>query len=253
MKVKKGVHLIYKNKGETPLFAMEEYRKEKGIPKEISLTYAGRLDPMAKGLLLILSGDEVFNKEKYTNLKKIYKFHILFGVSTDTGDILGKVKNSPQVRPVEKIQNTNMQEVLKSFIGKQEQQYPMYSSKTVNGIPLWQYARDGLHLEEIPKHEIEIFDLQLEVLEIKKGKEILNDVENRIQKLSGDFRQEEIIHSWKENLKNSIEEEFIVVTCVTEVSSGTYIRVLSESVGDKLNVPALAYSIERIQVGKYKI
>ncbi len=251
MELKKGIHLIYKNEGETPLFAMEEYRKEKGIPKEISLTYAGRLDPMAKGLLLVLSEDEVFNKEKYTNLKKIYKFQILFGVSTDTGDVLGIVTSNKKQET--KIQNTEIQKILKSFVGKQEQNYPMYSSKTVNGIPLWQYARGDLKLEEIPKHEIEIFDLKLEGLEIKKGKEILNEVENRTQKLSGDFRQEEIINSWKESLENLKEEEFFIATCIAEVSSGTYIRVLSESIGEKLNTPSLAYNIERIQIGEYKL
>ncbi len=252
MEVKKGIHLIYKNEGETPLFAMEEYRKEKGIPKEISLTYAGRLDPMASGLLIVLEGDEVFNKEQYNNLKKIYKFQILFGVSTDTGDILGKVKNKNSEHK-NNISEEEIQKILESFVGKQEQNYPMYSSKTVNGIPLWQYARENLYLKEIPKHEIEIFDLKLEELEIKKGKEILNDVENRIKKLSGDFRQEEIINSWKETLKDFLEQEFVVAECIADVSSGTYIRVLSESVGERLNTQSLAFSIERIQIGEYKI
>lgn len=247
----KNIHLIYKNEGETPLFVMEEYRKEKGISKEVSLTYAGRLDPMAKGMLIVLEGEEVFNKEKYNNLKKTYKFQIFFGFSTDTGDILGKVKiQNSKIKS--EITENKIQETLKTFIGKQEQKYPMYSSKTVKGVPLWQYARGDLQLEEIPKHEIEIFDLKLEGLEKKKGEEILNEVQNRIQKLSGDFRQEEIISSWKESLEN-LEEEFFIATCIAEVSSGTYIRVLAESVGEKLNTSSLAYSIERIQIGDYKM
>ena len=70
--------------------------------------------------------------------------------------------------------------------------------------------------------------------------------------MSGDFRQEEIINSWKESLED-LKEEFFIATCVAEVSSGTYIRVLAESVGEKLNTPSLAYSIERIQIGDYKL
>jgi tRNA pseudouridine(55) synthase len=248
----KNIHIINKKEGETPLFAMEEYRKEKGILKEVSLTYAGRLDPMASGLLIVLEGDEVFNKEKYNNLKKTYKFQILFGFSTDTGDILGKVKNHKS-ESKSNISEEEIQKILKSFIGKQEQNYPMYSSKTVKGIPLWQYARENLDLKEIPKHEIEIFDLKLNNFETKKGKDILLNIENRIKKLSGDFRQEEIINSWKETLKDFLEQEFVVAECVADVSSGTYIRVLSESIGEKLNTQSLAFSIERIQIGEYKI
>ena len=55
------------------------------------MTYAGRLDPMASGVLLVLAGEETKNKDKYLGLDKEYDFEILFGFATDTYDILGKV------------------------------------------------------------------------------------------------------------------------------------------------------------------
>ena len=53
------------------------------------MTYAGRLDPMASGLLIVLAGEETKNKEKYLNLDKEYLFEVLFGFKTVTYDFLG--------------------------------------------------------------------------------------------------------------------------------------------------------------------
>ena len=80
--------IVEKSVGETPLQALEAFRERErlgGIP----LTYAGRLDPMASGKLLILIGDECKKRDTYTGLDKRYRFEVLFGARTDTGDILG--------------------------------------------------------------------------------------------------------------------------------------------------------------------
>ncbi len=91
--------ILNKKEGETPLQALERLRSSNSKYKDAKMTYAGRLDPMASGLLIILIGDEVKNKEKYLKLNKEYEFEVLFGFATDTYDILGKVvKNgSPDV------------------------------------------------------------------------------------------------------------------------------------------------------------
>ena len=61
----KKVIVLNKKEGETPLEAMEAFRASNKQYKDFKMTYAGRLDPMASGLLLVLVGDEVKNKEKY--------------------------------------------------------------------------------------------------------------------------------------------------------------------------------------------
>src|SRR3989344_2297636 len=80
---------LYKKEGQTPLEAMEEFRKENLEYKDQKMTYAGRLDPMAEGVLLILTGDDCKEKQKYLGLNKEYEFEILWGFQTDTYDILG--------------------------------------------------------------------------------------------------------------------------------------------------------------------
>src|SRR3989344_9613864 len=90
----KNIIVLNKKEGETPLEALENFRPRNKEYKDIKMTYAGRLDPMASGLLLVLVGKEIKNKEKYLALNKEYDFKILFGFATDTYDILGRVTHS---------------------------------------------------------------------------------------------------------------------------------------------------------------
>ena len=85
--------ISYKNLGETPLACLEKMRLEHGIGAEIPMTYAGRLDPMAEGVMILLVGEECKNKEQYLGLDKTYGFEVLVGFQTDTYDLLGLVKS----------------------------------------------------------------------------------------------------------------------------------------------------------------
>ncbi|MCA9363758.1 hypothetical protein KC727_00880, partial [Candidatus Kaiserbacteria bacterium] len=80
---------IEKRIGETPLEAAERLRVTLGLSADIPLAYAGRLDPMASGKLLVLIGDECKKQEQYHTLDKEYTFEVLFGVRSDTADVLG--------------------------------------------------------------------------------------------------------------------------------------------------------------------
>jgi tRNA U55 pseudouridine synthase TruB len=65
--------LIDKKVGETPLELINRIRIEMPELKDERLSYAGRLDPMAEGQMLILVGDENDNREKYLGLDKEYE------------------------------------------------------------------------------------------------------------------------------------------------------------------------------------
>ena len=90
--------MIVANKelGETPLECIERARIELGLDANMPMTYAGRLDPLASGKLLILMGEECKEKEKYLGYDKEYEIEVLFGIKTDTGDALGQIT---EVRP----------------------------------------------------------------------------------------------------------------------------------------------------------
>ena len=234
---------VYKNIGETPLEAVRRFKRENREYADEKMTYAGRLDPMAEGLLVLLAGSAVYEKESYTELDKTYEFDVLLGVSTDTGDVLGIIQNVNSFS----FDEDKFVSSLKTFEGVQIQEYPMYSSKTVDGMPLWKNARDGWKLENIPTHEIEIYTLgYLSYIDIS-APQVLSSVLGRIDMIKGDFRQEEIKNSWEKNLNKA--RVFTVVKVRASVSSGTYIRVLAESIGKKLGIPALAFSIKRTSIG----
>lgn len=217
------------------------------------MTYAGRLDPMASGLLIVLAGEETKNKEKYLALSKEYESEVLFGFSTDTYDILGKVQHTDKLEFVSMSDLKNkIQQSIKFFTRKFIQKYPAYSSKTVKGKPLFAYAREG---EEVETPEREVFVQSLKFIKMRKinNKKLFQNIEKRIEKVAGDFRQKEILKIWKKELNKKTVDYFYVASFKIKCSSGTYVRSIANSLGEKIGVPTLAYKIKRTKIGKWAI
>ena len=57
-----------------------------------------------------------------------------------------------------KFEHNSIDEVIKSFIGKQKQVPSIYSSIKVNGKKLYEYARNGEHVD-VPERYIEVYDI----------------------------------------------------------------------------------------------
>ncbi len=245
--------LLYKEIGETPLECLNRFKAENPAYEGLPLTYAGRLDPMAEGLLLVLAGEECKLKTDYLYLSKEYEVEVLFGFETDTGDVLGKVKIVSK--------NSQEQGVLlrglapESFLSaiKQlktlPQKYPAYSSKTFEGKPLWQWAREGEEKEIESNAKITEIEF-LSQREISR-EELQKNIQDRIAKVTGDFRQKEILDLWNEKIK--AEENYQVISIKVLSTGGAYMRVLAQELGKILGVPSLAFSIKRTKVGEYTI
>lgn len=90
-----SVLVLNKQVGETPLACIERFRVSHPEYQEVKMTYAGRLDPIASGLLIVLTGDKVHEKESYLGLPKTYECVALLGVATDTYDVLGIPAGDP--------------------------------------------------------------------------------------------------------------------------------------------------------------
>jgi tRNA U55 pseudouridine synthase TruB len=89
-----GKITLWKEIGETPLEVLENFKEENPKYKNEKFAYAGRLDPMAEGKLLVLVGDTCKEREKYLNLDKEYEFEILLGFKSDTKDLLGMAERN---------------------------------------------------------------------------------------------------------------------------------------------------------------
>ena len=253
----KKIIILDKKEGETPLSALENFRKKHPRYQGVSLTYAGRLDPMARGLLIVLAEDKIKEKETYLALDKEYHFTVLLGLATDTHDILGKVlgngkKKTGTIKTVQEMKKL-LEKELPFFTGELVQEYPMYSSKTVLGKPLFEYARTGLAVK-IPTRKIVVKKILLQKIKKVKPEILLPKIEKRISKVAGDFRQKEIIQKWRRVLGNKkTKRELFLADFVIYCSSGTYVRKIAHDLGERLGTGGLAFEIYRTRVGRYKI
>jgi tRNA pseudouridine55 synthase len=239
----KEKYVIWKNLGETPLEALTRLATELDIPKEIPLTYAGRLDPAAEGLLIILTGNECKKKEEYTSLPKTYMAEILIDISTDSFDLLGIPNFDGEAKSILK----SAKEYLDEHIGMQMQKYPPYSSKTVDGKQLHAHAREGANIE-IPEHEVNLISYDDLSVEEVLSEDVLVRVGEITSAVTGDFRQGEIVEAWA-NIK--LPEKLALLEVTLNVGSGFYIRQLAEDLGRHLGTGACLYSLIRTQVGEY--
>ena len=140
------MHIVYKHIGETPLQCVQRLFDTTSN----TYSYAGRLDPMAEGLLLVLAGEEVNNAKQYYSLPKSYEYSFVVGVSTDTYDCLGEIIDTHYP---EDALDKKIKQVVAALVGTHTFPYPPYSSKPVNGVPLFRYARENtLHTITIPTH-----------------------------------------------------------------------------------------------------
>lgn len=258
--------LINKDVGETPLQALERYRSSDASLKNLPLAYAGRLDPMASGLLLILIGDECKRQERYHALDKKYEFEVLFGVGSDTGDVLGILSPSIRTPHIEKMDLDLLARSLSA--NKLSLPYPTFSAKTVKGKPLHVWTLEGrLDEIEIPVATTTIYKLQCMNTRVVKGDEIYTTVQAKIETippvtdtskaLGADFRRDAVRASWQTFHQQHKDTPFTIARFSCICSSGTYMRSLAEHIALKYSaqdckLPGLAYSINRTRIGLYR-
>lgn len=156
-----GILLINKEKDYTSHDVVAIVKKALG--KKVGHT--GTLDPNATGILPVLVGNGTKLSKYLINHDKIYVATLQLGIKTDTADSTGKVI---QEQAVEKLEKEQIEQVLQSMVGKQEQIPPMYSAIKVNGRKLYEYARNNQKVEVTPR-QIEIYKVELkEYCEVEK-------------------------------------------------------------------------------------
>ncbi len=239
------VLVVDKPIGLTPLQTLDRLRVIRPEYKQATLSYAGRLDPLASGLLLVLVDEANKEREKYLSLDKVYEFEILFGFTTDTGDILGKVTNFSSQEVQMEIE-ADLSISLKQKVGTWIQEYPQYSSPLIDGKEKFS--------KEVTVYQARILDRtsyqksELETL-------IFSRLESFTEFNPGNnFRQLDIVADWKNIFTTAdLPNKYVSFKIRLECSSGTYIRALCNNLGRELGQPALALSIRRTKVGDYNL
>jgi tRNA pseudouridine55 synthase len=159
---------------------------------------------------------------------------------------------------VDNIRPANIKKALNEFRGTVPQEYPPFSSKTVQGKPLFDWARSNmLSAIVLPQRSVIVYDITLEGVYKIGEAELLSYIDQNVEKVQGDFRQEEIMRLWRRHLRatppTDTEREFPCATIKISCSSGTYARSIANGLGAELGVPALALHILRSKVGEYSI
>ncbi len=245
---------LYKNEGETPLACLERFRASHPEYKDLPLSYMGRLDPMASGVLLVVAGEENKKREQYLGLDKEYECKVLFGFNTDTHDILGLVTESVEGALDEQDIKSKVEKTIPDFVGTYNQTYPSFSSKPVGGKSLFMHAREGtIDKDNLPSHEVVVSLIEILKWEQMEAIDLKESIKTRIAKVAGDFRQSEILSKWEEVLEKEKNRSFSVVSLRISCGSGFYVRMFADDLGKKIGVPALAFEIVRTRVGEYRI
>ncbi len=248
--IHKDIVTISKPQGLTPLQAVKLFQKKFPKYKSSKIGYAGRLDPMAEGLLLLLLDEENKKKLYYENLVKTYEAIILLGIGTDTFDLLGKII---QFKPISNLNlDKKLSKSINKFIGTYKQSYPPYSSVRVQGKPLFYWAReDKINSITIPSKQITIDAISINKLYYINGIQLLSYAKCNIENVSGAFRQAEILVGWKNFLNKHKTTSFPLVNISVSCTSGTYIRSLANELGKSLRSNGLAYKIKRVKIGDF--
>ena len=131
------------------------------VKKRLKIKKAGLvgvLDPLATGMLLIVTGEATKFSQYIETLTKEYIVTIKFGYKSSTGDGEGIItKDSTNIS---NLTRNNIIKTLSSFLGQSYQLPPMHSSVKYNGKKLYQYARDGIEVVR-KKRKIVISDITL--------------------------------------------------------------------------------------------
>jgi len=225
--------LFDKRIGETMDEMIRRFRQEYSIDNKTKVAYAGRLDPLAFGKIILLTDRDIYDKEKYCGKDKTYTCKIVHGIQTDTYDIMGKITGENIWEPV-----YNDVEDL-----EYEQQYPMYSSIYViqDGIrkPLWYYEKNNIKVVNMPSKKVKLISSEKITEESISSTELFRIINNRIEQVKKDtYRQDEIIALWKDKL--DINNNYTISKWKFTITSGGYIRYLA----NKMN--GCCYDIERV-------
>lgn len=148
-----GIINIYKKKGYT---SHDVVAKARGILRERKIGHTGTLDPEAEGVLPLCIGGATKAVPYLTDADKCYEAEVILGETTTTEDATGEILQRYEVN----VTKEQVKEVISSFIGDYIQTPPMYSAIKVNGVRLYELARQGIVVER-PSRQVKIYSCEL--------------------------------------------------------------------------------------------
>jgi tRNA pseudouridine55 synthase len=152
-----GILVVDKTSGVTSFDAVAVVRRRLGLKR---VGHAGTLDPDATGVLPMLLGEATKLMAYLTDQDKEYVSTLRLGVTTDTGDLSGRVLAEAAVHDVDRAQ---VELACRAFVGRIKQVPPMFSAVHHGGRRLYELAREGVEVVREPRevviHTIDVQDV----------------------------------------------------------------------------------------------
>ena len=130
----------------------------------------GVLDPLASGMLPIVLNEGTKLAKYIENKDKDYLVVAKLGYKSTTGDaegIITLVDNNVS----RKLNNISLNSIVDNFVGQQKQVPPMHSGLKVNGVKLYELARQGISIDRkarvINVHDLKIISVDHDEITMK--------------------------------------------------------------------------------------
>src|ERR1039457_5947823 len=153
-----GVLIIDKPAGLTSHDVVNRARR---ILQERSVGHLGTLDPMATGVLPLVTGTLTRLAQFYTASEKTYEGTVRFGFSTDTYDAEGEATSAPQQVS---LRADEVEALASRFRGVIEQIPPPFSAKKIHGVPAYKLARQQ---KEVVLKPVQVEIKEFEILAVE--------------------------------------------------------------------------------------
>lgn len=187
--------------------------------KKIKVGHAGTLDPLAEGVLIVLTSEDTKKQDLIMKKPKEYVAEIAFGAKSPTYDLEGDLTYSDEIPTIEEVRE-NIEKLLPNYLGEIQQKVPGFSAAKINGKRLYEKAREGnLSEDEIPTKNVVIHSFDI-----------------------GDIYIEKVG-----------EKDLPVLKCTVVCGSGTYLRSIAHDLGADMYCGGVLVSLVRTRVGDYKI
>ncbi len=149
-----GVIIIDKPVGWTSHDVVNRMRRILG---QRSVGHLGTLDPLATGVLPLVTGSLTRLAQFYTTSEKSYEGIIRLGLATDTYDAEGEPAGEARLV---RLSLEQVREAARAFVGVIEQMPPPFSAKKIHGVPAYKLARKHKNVVLQPvKVKVEEFEI----------------------------------------------------------------------------------------------
>ena len=208
--MKGGFILVNKNDDKSSNNLDNRVKRELGFNK---VGHLGTLDPLAKGLMILMVDDATKCAKYFDDMDKVYEVKVRLGSTSLSLDYETELTDFMDIDLSGR--ETEVDDLLSSFLGDTLQVPPLYSAIKENGQKYYEIVRHNPDYEPKPR-EVSLYSIErISPIEYIDG------------------------------------NSYFTIRCHT--SKGYYVRSLARDIGAAINIPSMCASINRIKVGPFSL